>query len=103
MMCAMVMVQKPSEPGPMVLKNSAVKVAPMTTSGAAIGRNSSKLMPDLARKRCRTMAKAIIVPRMVAARVATRPISTRQAQAVAHARCWRRGSSTRWRENLFQS
>ena len=55
-------------------RNCAARPAPRTTSGVAIGRNSRRLIAERARKRYRTSAIAIIVPRTVAMTVATRPM-----------------------------
>ena len=48
----------------------------MTISGAAIGRNSTLLTNPRPLKLCRTIANAIIVPRIVATSVASRAISS---------------------------
>ena len=54
--------------------NSASSEEPITISGEAIGRNVNTLATDRPRKRCRTSANAISVPRMVATSVASSPI-----------------------------
>ena len=72
---AMKTVQKPSSTAP---RNPWTKIvrrlAPRTISGVAIGTNTSVFAAALPRKRCRTRAKAIIVPRMVATSVDSAPI-----------------------------
>ena len=47
----------------------------MTISGEAIGRKMIRFIDERPVKSCRTRAKAIIVPRIVATSVASRPIS----------------------------
>ncbi len=71
MMWAMIVVQMPlSTP---MLRNCEPRPEPSTTSGVAIGRNSSRVRPVRKRKRNRTSAMAIAVPRAAATRVATKP------------------------------
>ena len=48
--------------------------AASTTSGVAIGRKISRLVPVRPRKRCRASANATIVPRIVETIVARTPI-----------------------------
>ena len=74
MMCAIRIVQKPSWPANPLVTNSASSEEPITISGEAIGRKMNTLAAERPRKRCRTSAKAISVPRMVATSVASRPI-----------------------------
>ena len=76
MMCAMTIVQKPSS-RPTRLKpwtKIVSRLAPRTISGVAIGTKTRKLPASLPLNRCRTRAKAIIVPRTVATSVAIAPI-----------------------------
>ena len=55
------------------LTNSVSSEAPMTTSGVAIGRNTSRLVEARPRNECRTRAKASSVPSTVATAVAITP------------------------------
>lgn len=71
--CAMTMVQKPCGT-PAATKRASSEV-PITSSGVAIGRKISPLIPARPLKPCRTRANAISVPRTVATNVAIRPIS----------------------------
>jgi len=72
MMWATTTVTIPS--GNFMFKNSASRLAPITTSGVAIGRKISRFVVDRPRKRCRTRANEIIVPRTVAISVEMMPI-----------------------------
>ena len=54
---------------------------PITSSGVAIGRKISTLIPDRPRNRCRTSANAIRVPSTVATTVARKPICTLRTTA----------------------
>ena len=74
MMCAIRIVQKPSAPPKPAATNRASSEEPITISGEAIGMKISRLADPRPWKRCRTSAKAIIVPRMVATTVASSPI-----------------------------
>ena len=56
------------------LRKSVSRDAASTTSGVAIGRKISRLVPVRPRKRCRVRANATIVPRIVATTVARTPI-----------------------------
>ena len=69
-------VQKPNCPAKPPVTNKASSDDPITISGEAIGRKVNTLATDRPRNRCRTRAKAIKVPRMVAPRVAPSPIWT---------------------------
>ena len=66
MMCAIRIVQKPSWPAKPLATNSASSEEPITISGVAIGRKMNRLVAERPRKRCRTSANAISVPRTVA-------------------------------------
>jgi hypothetical protein len=56
------------------LRNMARREAPRTTSGVAIGRKIRRLVVLRPLKLCLLIAKAIIVPRMVANTVEITPI-----------------------------
>ena len=72
MMCAIRIVVAPS--GICRLTNSVSSDDPITTSGVAIGMKISTLVVDRPRKRCRAIANATSVPRIVATIVASSPI-----------------------------
>ncbi len=74
MMWAIRIVPKPSWPPKPAATNSASSEEPITISGEAIGMKITRLATDRPWKRCRTRAKAIIVPRIVATSVARKPI-----------------------------
>jgi hypothetical protein len=56
------------------LRNMARREAPRTTSGVAIGRKIRRLVVFRPLKLCLLIAKAIIVPKMVARTVEITPI-----------------------------
>src|SRR3954470_3157501 len=68
--CAMTIVVKPSRLSKPPATNIASSDEPMTTSGVAIGRKITRFEAPRPRKVCRTRAKAMSVPRMVARMVA---------------------------------
>ncbi len=74
MMCAIRIVPKPSCPPKPAAMNSASNEEPITISGEAIGMKITRLATDRPANLCRTSAKAIRVPRMVATTVESRPI-----------------------------
>ena len=59
-----------------VLMNNVRSDAPSTISGVDIGRKTSRFVAPRPRKRCRTMARAMSVPRAVATIVARKPTSS---------------------------
>src|SRR5919112_2741980 len=69
---AMTIVMNPSTLSRPSDTNIASSEAPMTTSGVAIGRKITRFAVLRPRKLCRTSAKAIRVPRIVASTVAVR-------------------------------
>src|SRR5258707_6284142 len=74
----------------------------MVTSGAAIGRNSSTLIAERALNRCRTIAKATIVPSAVAPIVAMTAMMT-ESLIDAHMSELAQGFCHAFVENLFQT
>ena len=63
-------------------RNIARSDAPSTTSGVAIGRNIKRFVVFLPLNLCRPIAKAIIVPKIVASSVEIIPICNELATAV---------------------
>ncbi len=104
MMWAIRIVQKPSgicQSPQYMLRNSASSEEPRTTSGVAIGRKISRFVVERPRKRWRTSAKEISVPRMVPTIVANSAIDAltpTDRQIVGSSQMFVQAS----RENSFQ-